>query len=91
MTMLKAGLAVAMILIGAIAVILGATLLFSALKTGTIQLSYGTGAAAQFETITQAGDASRFWQFAIALGAAPLVLGAIAVRAGWRAINSRGD
>ncbi len=90
MTMLKAGLAVAMILIGAVAVILGATLLFSALKTGTIQLSYGSGATAQSETITQAGDASRFWQFAIALGIAPLVLGAIAVRAGWRAINMRG-
>ena len=88
MTMLKAGLAVAMILIGAVAVILGATLLFSALKTGTIQLSYGTGAAMQSETITQAGNAARFWQFAIALGVAPLVLGVAAVRAGWRSINA---
>ncbi len=87
MTLLKAGLAVAAILIGAIAAFLGGVLLLSALKTGAIQISYGTGAEALSETITLASDSARFWRLVAMLGVAPLGLGILAARWGWLRIR----
>ena len=60
MTMFRAGLAVAMVVIGGIAALLGAILLVSAFSSGSIAVSYGAGAGAVAETITRAGDPDRF-------------------------------
>ncbi|MEQ1653206.1 MAG: hypothetical protein ABL897_12015 [Hyphomicrobium sp.] len=87
MTMFRAVLAVAMMFIGAIAAFLGVVLLLSALQSGSIQLSYGSGADAVTETASRATDAARYWRLVGALGIAPAVLGTFAARWGWRTIN----
>lgn len=83
MPMLRAGMAVAALLLGAIAAFLGVVVTVSALSTGAISVSYGSVS----ETITRTADAARYWQFVMMLGLAPAVLGALIARGGWRAIN----
>lgn len=83
MPMLRAGMAVAALLIGAIAAFLGVVVTASALRNGAISLTYG----AVSETVTLAADATRYWQFVVLLGIVPAVVGALAARWGWRAIN----
>jgi hypothetical protein len=87
MPMLKAGFAVALVFLGAIMAFLGAVLTLSALKTGSINVSYGTGADAIAETISQSAESARYWKFLIALGVLPMVLGGIGARWGWRQIR----
>lgn len=87
MTMFRAGLAVAALLIGGIAAFLGIVVTFSALKTGGVSLSYGSGETAVAETITKAADAARYWRLVIGLGVAPALLGTIAALWGWRSIS----
>lgn len=87
MPMLRAGLAVAAVLIGAVAALLGIILIVSALRTGSLNLSYGSGSGAVSETITRAADAGRFWQYVLAIGVVPAILGAGAARWGWRAMS----
>lgn len=87
MPMLRAGMAVAALFIGAIATFLGIVVTASALSTGAISLSYGGGDGAVSETIARAQDAARYWQFVVLLGVMPAILGALAARWGWRAIN----
>lgn len=89
MTMFRAALAVAMIFIGGIAAFLGGVVLGSALSTGTIVLNYGTGSKAATEVVSRAADPARFNEFALMLGAAPLLLGGLAAWWGWRTLNSR--
>jgi hypothetical protein len=73
--------------IGAIAALLGTIMVVSALTTGAVQFSYGAGASAVTETVSQATDSARYWRLVIGLGFAPAILGAIAAWWGWRAIN----
>jgi mannose/fructose/N-acetylgalactosamine-specific phosphotransferase system component IID len=87
MAMLRAGLAVAAMLIGAISVLLGVIVVLSALKTGAVQFSYGHGADAVSETVSRASDAARYWRLVTALGLAPAIVGALAARWGWRTID----
>lgn len=87
MTMFRAALAVAMVFIGGIAAFLGGIVLASALSTGAIILNYGTGSRATTEVVSRAADPSRFNEFALMLGAAPLVLGGLAAWWGWRTIR----
>ena len=87
MSMLRAGLTVAVILIGGVAALLGGVMLMSALKTGAMNISYGHGDSAVAETVTLASDSARFWKFVIGLGVAPLAGGLLAARWGWHAIN----
>lgn len=87
MTMFRAVLAVAMMFIGAVSAFLGVVLLISALQSGSIQLSYGAGAEAVTETASRATDAARYWRLVGSLGVAPALLGTLAARWGWRAIN----
>lgn len=87
MPLLRAGLAVAAILIGAIAVMLGVILIWSTLQTGSISLSYGSGAGSVSETISRTADGARYWKMISLLGVAPAVLGLFAAMWGWRAIN----
>ena len=87
MSMFRAGLAVAALLIGAIAAFLGTVIIFSALKSGSIQFSYGLGAAAVTETASRATDAAQYWRLVAELGLAPAIVGALAVGWGWRTIN----
>lgn len=89
MNMLRAGFAVGAMFIGAIGAFLGAVMLASALKSGSIALSYGTGSTAVSETITRAGDAARYWQYVMGLGVLPLAGGILAARWGWRTINPK--
>jgi len=87
MAMFRAGLAVAMVLIGGAAALLGLVLLASAIKTGTIMMTHGTGGAMVTETVTYAADQGRFLRLAGLLGAAPLVLGALAAIWGLRTLR----
>jgi mannose/fructose/N-acetylgalactosamine-specific phosphotransferase system component IID len=87
MAMLRAGLAVAAMFIGAIAALLGVIVVLSALNTGAVQFSYGHGADSVSETVSRATDAARYWRLVTALGFAPAVIGALAARWGWRTID----
>ena len=87
MSMLRAGLAVAALFIGAIAALLGTIIVFSALKTGSIQFSYGIGGGAVTESASRATDAAQYWRLVAGLGLAPAIVGALAVGWGWRTIN----
>jgi hypothetical protein len=87
MTMFRAALAVAMVFIGGIAAFLGGIVLASALSTGSIILNYGTGSRATKEVVSRAADPARFNEFALMLGAAPLVLGGLAAWWGWRSLR----
>jgi uncharacterized membrane protein HdeD (DUF308 family) len=87
MDMLRAGLAVAAMFIGAIAALMGAIMIISALKTGAVQFSYGSGGNVVSETVTRAADAARYWRFVAALGIAPVVFGVVAARWGWQTID----
>lgn len=87
--MLRVGLAVSAMFIGAIAAFLGAVMLLSALRSGSIQFSYGTGADVVNDTVTLAGDAARFWKYVVGLGVLPVIGGVLAARWGWRAINPK--
>ena len=87
MSMLRAGLTAGLMVIGAVSALLGAVIMLSALKTGAINISYGTGANAVAETVTQAADAARYWRLFAGLGVAPLVAGSVAAWWGWRTIS----
>jgi hypothetical protein len=87
MPMLKAGFAVALVFLGAVMALLGVVLTLSALKSGAINVSYGTGTGSVAETITQSADAARYWKFLIGLGVLPVVLGGLSARWGWRRIR----
>ncbi len=87
MPILRAGLAVAAMLIGGIAAFLGIIMLLSSLNSGSISMSYGTGDAAVSEVVTRAADAARYWKMIIGLGVLPLALGVAASMWGWRQIR----
>lgn len=87
MTMFQAGLAVAMVLIGGIAALLGSVVLLSSLSSGSIALTYGTAGATVAETVTRAGDPSRFLYLVSLLGGAPLLLGGFAAWWGMRTLK----
>lgn len=87
MTMFRAGLAVAMVLIGGIAALLGAVVLISAMSSGSISLTYGSGASAVAETVSRASDPGRFMQLVGLLGAAPLIFGVIGAIWGMRTLR----
>ena len=87
MAMLRAGLAIGSIIIGAIAAFLGVVLMVSALKSGSIQFSYSTGGDVVSETASRATDAVRYWRLVGLLGVAPAILGILAAWWGWRTIN----
>jgi hypothetical protein len=89
MTMFKAGFAVALAAIGAIAALLGAAITVGALRTGEIGLSYGAGASAVTDTATRAANPEHFWRLLMGFGVAPLVLGLIAAVWGWRTLQRR--
>ena len=87
MSMLRAGLTVGLLLIGAISALFGTVIIVSALKTGSISISYGAGQNSVAETISRASDAGRYYQYFIGLGLVPIIAGILAARWGWRAIN----
>ena len=87
MSMFKAGIALALIIIGGLAALLGTAVSIGAIKTGVIELSYGAGADAVAQTVTQAAEPERFWRFVMGFGLTPLVLGAIAAFWGWRTLQ----
>ncbi|MGE0052862.1 MAG: hypothetical protein AB7S74_01520 [Hyphomicrobium sp.] len=87
MTMLRAGFTVAMIIFGLASALLGGVVLFSALRTGSITVSYGSGADAVKQVLTYAGERTRFLQFAGLLGLMPFLIGLVLARMGFRAIR----
>ena len=84
MDMFRAALMVSVIVIGAIAALLGFVVLAIGLPAGSLTLSFVPGT---METITRAGDPERFWKLILALGAAPLIIGAAMVKFGMRRIR----
>ena len=91
MPILKAGFAAAAVIIGAIGALFGLVLLVSALKSGTVQISYGTGADLKTDIFERATNAASYWRTVAALGIAPLVVGVLAARWGWRTIKGGGN
>jgi mannose/fructose/N-acetylgalactosamine-specific phosphotransferase system component IID len=89
MAMFRAGLAVAAMFIGGIAAFLGVVVTLSALKSGSVQFSYGVGENMVTDIVSRAADEARYWKLVITLGLIPTVLGVLAARWGWRAINPR--
>ena len=87
--MLRAGLAVAAMFIGGIAAFLGVVVAVSALRSGSIQMSYGTGPDMVLDTVERAVDGMRYWKIFLALCVVPAVLGTLAARWGWRTINPK--
>ncbi len=82
MTMLKVGAYIAAAFIGAVAAFLGAIVIIGAVKSGTIQMVYGTGSDVVRETVTRAGDETRYWQLVGLLGGLPLAIGMWVLRFG---------
>ncbi|MGQ0458027.1 MAG: hypothetical protein ACT4OU_13325 [Hyphomicrobium sp.] len=85
MAIFKAGVAVAAILIGAIAVFLGALVIISALAHGSIHIIYGpieTG-----DVVLRATAPGEFYRLVAIFGLAPFAAGILAVWLGWRAIS----
>jgi hypothetical protein len=70
--------------VGAIAMFIGAVFFMTSGLDGPINISYPQGGRRVDETITRASDASRYIRLQVAMGWAPLVLGAIALYAGVR-------
>lgn len=89
MTMLRAVMAVGMIIFGMVAALLGGVVLFSALRTGGITVRYGAGADAVTRVLTYAAEPTPFLQFTGLLGLAPLLVGLIMARWGFHAIRRR--
>ena len=87
--MLRAGLAVGMILFGLAGALLGGVVLVSTIRTGGITVSYGAGAQAVTEVLTYAAEPMRFLKFAGFLGLAPFVFGLVMARYGFRTLQSR--
>lgn len=87
MMMLRAGMAVGMVVFGLAGALIGAVVLLSALRTGGISLSYGSGARALTQVLTYADEPARFLQFTALLGVGPLLAGLAAARWGLRAIR----
>lgn len=84
MDVFRAAMMVAVIVFGAIAALLGFVVLVVGLPAGSLTLSFVSGA---METVTRAGDPERFWRLMLALGAAPLLIGAGMVKFGMRRIR----
>jgi hypothetical protein len=76
-----------MVVIGGISALLGTVVLFSALSSGSISLSYLHEGGTVAKTVTRDGDFNGFVQYAIMLGLAPAVLGAAAAVWGMRALR----
>ena len=89
MTMLRAVMAVGMIIFGMVAALLGGVVLFSALRTGGITVKHGAGADAVTQVLTYAAEPTRFLQFTGLLGLAPLLVGLIMARWGFHTIRRR--
>lgn len=87
--LLRAGMAVAAVFFGAAAVFLGILLVFSAITSGTIHLSYGDDGKVVSESVARAADAARFWKLVFGLGILPAAIGAFMTRWGWRTVNRR--
>ena len=63
-------------------------LLFSALSSGTVMLTYVASGKPMAETVLRASNPDRFWQLVGLTGALPLLLGVAAVWFGWRQLRS---
>ncbi|MFN0217793.1 MAG: hypothetical protein ACKVP4_03145 [Hyphomicrobium sp.] len=85
MAMFKAAMAVAAILIGAIAAVLGAIVIVSAIANGSILVI--TGPTETGEAVSRATSPADFYRLVAIFGVAPFLAGALAVRLGWRAIG----
>ncbi len=89
MTMLRAVMAVGMIIFGMVASLLGGVVLFSALRTGGITVKHGAGADVVTQVLTYAAEPTRFLQFTGLLGLAPLLAGLVTARWGFHTIRRR--
>ncbi len=87
MPMLKIGSYIAAAFIGAVAAFLGVIVIIGAVKSGTIQMVYGTGSEMVTETVTRAADETRYWQLVGLLGALPLAMGGLLLRWGLRGMK----
>ena len=87
MFVFKIGLPVALVFIGVCAALVGAAILLGAITTGSIAYSYGTGADTVSQTVTLAGDPSRYWKMLAAMCGAPIILGSAAAIWGWRRLK----
>lgn len=86
MPMFKAAMAVAAVFFGAISTVLGAIVTVSALATGTISIVREAGPSVP---LSFSDDPASFVFLLAAVGLAPLLIGAIAVRWVWRRISGK--
>lgn len=87
MAMLKIVFFGGLVVLGAVAVFLGAVFLLSVGSEGPISISYVRQGETVIETVRKAEDPARFWRLYTTLGIAPLLLGAMAAALGMRALR----
>jgi hypothetical protein len=75
MSLLRYVFMVGVMFLGGVALFVGGVVTASAIASGTITYSYGTGAEAVARTISLATEPGAFWQRVALLGLLPMVLG----------------
>lgn len=79
MGLLKVGFLAVVAFLSAVGIFIGCIMMLTSLQNGAIMLSYTSGGTGITETITRAGDNSRFWRLLLTLGLAPAAIGAAAL------------
>jgi hypothetical protein len=87
MRMLKAGILLTTLTIGGVAAFLGTFVMLSALTSGIVRTSFATARGVPSETVSFAADPGYFALLLLCLGAAPIVLGIIALQWAWRQLK----
>ena len=75
------------VVLGGVAVFLGAIVIASSLHVGSLTLNYEVDGKPVVESISRAGDAARYWKLFSLMGVLPCILGIAAVWWGVRTLR----
>lgn len=79
MGLFKVGFLAVVAFLSAVGIFLGCVTVLTSLQNGAIVLSYTSDGKGITETISRAGDNARFWWMLLAMGLAPVAIGAAAL------------